>query len=63
MGTEMVTETGTEREGWKGPTRTGNGDRDSRGERGWERGTETKMSQLVEDVLEYQEFHEEEGAN
>ena len=52
-----------EREGRWGWNRTGKGERGGRRERGGKRGTEIKKSPLVEDVLEYRDFYEGEGAD
>ena len=59
----MRTETGTEREGRRERNGTGNGEGGGMCERGGKQGTETKRRLLAEDVLEYREFYEGEGAN
>ena len=59
----MVTKTGIEREGRQGSNGTENGERGGRQERGGKRGQYTKRRLLVEDMSEYQEFYEGEGAD
>ena len=57
------TETGAAREGRRGRNRDGNGERGGRRERGGQQGPESKRRPLVEDILEYWESYEGEGAD
>ena len=57
------TDTGTAREGRRGRNRDGNGRRGGRRERGEQRGPGSKRSLLVEDVSEYWEVYEGDGAD
>ena len=66
MGGEQGQELRRERQGksgGEGRNRTSNGERGGRRKRVGQRGLETKRRPLVEDVLEYQESYEGEGAD
>ena len=52
-----------EREGLRGRNGTGNRKKVGRRNQGGQQGLETKRRLLVEDVLEYQDFYEGEGAD
>ena len=59
----MGTETVTARAGWRGWNEDGNGGREIGREQGGKRGPGRKRSLLVEDVLEYWEVGEGDGAD
>ena len=60
---ETGTDTRTEREGRRGRNRNRNDKRGGRRKWGGKRGTEMKRRPLVDDVSEYREFYEGEGAD